>query len=190
MPDFNTAAVRFGKPGKLYIAALGTAEPSNVSSAWNAAFVCLGYTEEGSTFTSELSTEDVSVAEELDPIAVATIGRVTSVNVALAELTHRNLSISLNGGTIITPDGQNWTFEPPTTGTETRYMLGWDASAAVATNDLRMLFRRVLTVGNLDMGHRKGAAKATLSVTFRLEKPADGVTKPFKVWGSGVLNPV
>lgn len=190
MADFHPAAVRFGKPGKLYIAALGTAEPTNVSTAWNAAFVPLGYTDEGSTFTSELSTEDVQVAEELEPIAVATTGRVTAVNVALAELTQRNLSIALNGGTIVTPDGQNWTFEPPDMGNETRYMLGWDASADPSTNDLRFLFRRVLTVGNLDLGNRKGAEKATLSVTFRLEKPADGTSKPFKVWGAGTLNPV
>lgn len=190
MADFHPAAVRFGKPGKLYIAALGSTEPTNVSSAWNAAFVALGYTEEGSAFTSELSTEDVGVAEELDPIAVATTGRVSSVNVALAEITKRNLSIALNGGTIVTPDGQNWTFEPPDTGSETRYMLGWDASADPAVNDLRFLFRRVLTVGNLDMGNRKGAAKSTLSVTFRLEKPSDGVSKPFKVFGAGTLNPL
>lgn len=190
MADFHPAAVRFGKPGKLYIAALGTAEPTNVSSAWNTAFVPLGYTDEGSTFTSELSTEDVQVAEELEPIAVATTGRVTAVNVALAELTQRNLSIALNGGTIVTPDGQNWTFEPPDMGNETRYMLGWDASADPSTNDLRFLFRRVLTVGNLDLSNRKGAEKATLSVTFRLEKPADGTSKPFKVWGAGTLNPV
>jgi hypothetical protein len=189
MPDFHSAAVRFGKPGKLYIAALGTAEPTTVSSAWAAGWVPLGYTAEGSVFNSELSTENVEVAEELEALAVATTGRVSSVEVALAEVTKRNLSIAYNGGTIIVPDGQNWTFEPPDLGSETRVMLGWDASMDPSTNDLRILFRRVLQVGSLGMENRKGATKSTLSSRFQLEKPADGA-KSFKIFGAGTLNPV
>jgi len=189
LSDFHSAAVRFGKPGKLYIAPLGTTEPTTVSSSWAAGWVPLGYTAEGSVFGYELSTENVEVAEELEALAVATTGRVSRVEVALAEITYRNLAIAFNGGSIITPDGQNWTFEPPDLGTETRVMLGWDASlSGVATNDLRMVFRRVLQTGSLDLENRKGATKSTISSRFQLEKPADG-QKSFKIFGAGTLNP-
>lgn len=189
MADFHSAAVRFGKPGKLYIAPLGTSEPTSVSSAWPSGWVCLGYTAEGSAFSSEITAENVEVAEELEPIAVTTTGRVSSVEVALAEITKRNLNIAFNSGTIVTPDGQNWTFEPPDLGDETRVMLGWDAMKDPATNDLRFLFRRVLQVGSLGLNNRKGAEKSTLSSRFQLEKPADG-SKQFKIFGAGTLNPV
>lgn len=151
--------------------------------------MCLGYTAEGSVFNSELSTENVEVAEELEALAVATTGRVSSVEMALAEITNRNLNIAFNGGSIITPDGANWTFEPPDLGSETRVMLGWDANATVGSNDLRMVFRQVLQTGSVGLENRKGATKSTISAKFQLEKPASG-SKSFKIWGSGALNPV
>lgn len=194
MADFHAAAVRFGKPGKLYIAPLESApgvpttEPGATDDAWPTGWVPLGYTDEGSVFNYELSVDNVEVAEELDPIARVTTGRDASVEFALAELTYRNLTIAFNGG-IVTGDGMEWEFEPPDLGNEERVMVGWDASFDPLTNDLRMIFRRCLQGGSLGIENRKGTTKSVIASTFQLEKPLDG-SPLLKIMGSGVLNPV
>ncbi len=187
MVDFHSAAVRFGKPGKLYIAPLGTTEPTTEVAAWPAGWVALGYTDEGSAFNYEISTDNVEVAEELDVLARVTTGRDASVEFSLAEITKRNLTIAFNGG-VVTADGEDWTFEPPDIGSEVRVMLGWDAYPAVASNDLRIIFRQCLQGGSLGLENRKGSAKSTISMNFQLEKPATGA-KILKILGSGDLNP-
>lgn len=194
MADFHAAAVRFGKPGKLYIApvesapGVPTTEPAAIDDAWPTGWVPLGYTDEGSVFNYELSVDNVEVAEELDPIARVTTGRDASVEFALAELTYRNLTIAFNGG-IVTGDGMEWEFEPPDLGNEERVMVGWDASFDPLTNDLRMIFRRCLQGGSLGIENRKGTTKSVIASTFQLEKPLDG--RPLlKIMGAGVLNPV
>lgn len=186
--DFNAAAVRFGKPGKLYIAPLGTTEPADHNDAWPAGWVPLGYTDEGSAFNYEISTDNVEVAEELDVLARVTTGRDASVEFALAEITYKNLSIAFNGG-IIVGDGDVWSFEPPDLGNEQRVMIGWDAIATVASNDLRIIFRQCLQGGSIGLENRKGATKSTISANFQLEKPTSGA-KLLKIMGAGVLNPV
>lgn len=188
MADFNAAAVRFGKPGKLFIAALGTSEPTTVTAAWPTGWVPLGYTDEGSAFNYEISTDNVEVAEELDILARVTTGRDASVEFALAEITYRNLTIAFNGG-IVVGDGLTWSFEPPDLGNETRVMIGWDAMPTVGANDMRIIFRQCLQGGSLGLENRKGATKATISANFQLEKPASGA-KLLKIMGSGALNPV
>lgn len=187
MADFNAAAVRFGKPGKLFIAALGTPEPITVTEAWPAGWVPLGYTDEGSAFNYEISTDNVEVAEELDVLARVTTGRDASIEFALAEITYRNLTIAFNGG-IILGDGLVWEFEPPDLGNEQRVMVGWDAMPTVASNDLRIIFRQCLQGGSLGLENRKGATKSTIAANFQLEKPSDG-SKLLKIMGSGNLNP-
>lgn len=187
MANFNPAAVRFGKPGALYIAQLGTTEPTTAVAAWPTGWVPLGYTSEGSTFNYSLSTDNVEVAEELDILARVTTGRDASVEFALAELTKKNLSIAFNGGLIVGNDTA-WSFEPPSLGSEVRVMIGWDASPTVASNDLRVIFRKCLQAGSLGLENRKGAQKSTITSNFQLEKP-DGGLPILKIMGSAELNP-
>lgn len=187
MADFNAAAVRFGKPGKLYIAPLGTTEPTTAVAAWGAGWVPLGYTDEGSAFNYEVSTDNVEVAEELDVLARVTTGRDASVEFALAEITKRNLTIAFNGG-IVLGDGLAWSFEPPDLGSETRVMIGWDSLPDVASNDLRIIFRQCLQGGSVGLENRKGATKSTISANFQLEKPATGA-KILKIMGAAASNP-
>ncbi|MDP8971149.1 MAG: hypothetical protein M3N52_11785 [Actinomycetota bacterium] len=195
MVDFNAAAVRFGKPGILRIAPLGTPEPAagtpvgslDHNSTWPAGWIPMGYTDEGSVFNYEISTENVEVAEELDILARVTTGRDASIEVALTEITKRNLHAAFNGGVVL-GDGTAWTFEPPDLGTETRVMLGWDALRVTANNDLRIIFRQCLQGGSLGLENRKGATKSTISATFQLEKPSSGA-KILKISGAAALNP-
>lgn len=168
----NPAAVQLG-PGDLFVAVLGTAEPTSATSARDAAFREVGYTEEGSSFKYSISSEPVPVAEELDPIRIVTTGRAGSVAFAMAENTRRNLALALNAGANAANDGT--TFEPPNPGEELRVMLLLEAASGA-----RWLFRQCFQGGEVSLDRRKAPAKTLIGVEFRLEKPAG--LAPFKVY--------
>jgi hypothetical protein len=185
----DAALVRFGKPGILYVAAIGTTEPTTVSSAWAAGWVKLGYTTDGSTFNYATTVDPVTVAEELLPIAYAPSGGSASLEFATAETTKLAWNLVTNGGLPVAGDGQNWSFEPVVFGNEVRVMFGWDSSPTVATNDLRFIWRKAIQGGTASTQNRKGANIASLSQTWNLEQPAGGA-RLFKVMGAGLYNPV
>ncbi len=168
--------VRVG-PGTLYIAPVGSTEPTDLSTAWDAAWVALGYTEEGSAFSFENTFEDVPVAEELDPIDILQTARNISVTFQAAELTAENLSTALNGGTLTTsgtaPAGIV-TFEPPAAGDFTYVALGWEADDSLE----RWVFRKGIQTGNVEIARRKAPAKALIPMSFRFVKPSGSA--PFK----------
>jgi hypothetical protein len=162
----NPLAVRVG-PGKLYIGPIGSAEPTDLETDWDNAWVALGYTDTGSEFIFEQTFEDVVVAEELDPVEVIQTARQTTINFALAELTAANMQRALNGGDINTPTGLV-TFEPPSVGSFVDSMIGWEADDHLE----RWVFRRCRNVGSVNLPRRKGADKAILPMSFRALKPA------------------
>ncbi len=92
------AAVKVG-PGLLYVAPIGTTEPTTGSAALPSAWVAIGYTDNGSMFNSELSFEEIEVEEELDPIRTTATKRVTTVDFEMAEINATHLAIAFNGGT-------------------------------------------------------------------------------------------
>jgi hypothetical protein len=175
------AAVKVG-PGLLYIAPIGTTEPTAGSGALPSAWVAVGYTETGSEFDFTTSYSDIDVAEELDPIRIVATGRVVSVKFSMAEISARNISKALNGGTISSPSSGFVTFEPPALGAETRVMLCWQSDDAQE----QWLFRRCLSTASVNIAHAKAPAKSLIPVEFRCEIPTDG-SKSFKAWITSAL---
>jgi hypothetical protein len=165
--------VRTG-PGRLYIAPVGSTEPTDLTTAWAAAWVDLGYTEEGHSFSSSPSFDPVEVAEEVDPISYEMTGREMTVGFTLAQVTATNLSRALNGGTITTGTGIV-TIEPPDPGDEVRVALGWES----LDGQERWVWRKCMQTGNVEIARRKAPAKASIPCTFMCEIVAGG-TKPFK----------
>jgi hypothetical protein len=161
----NPLAVRVG-PGVLYIAPVGTAEPTDLTAAWDAAWIPVGYTDEGSEFVFDQTFEDIEVAEELEPVNVIQTARQTTVNFAAAELTATNMQRALNGGAITTALGVV-TFEPPSVGSFTDVMLGWEADDGLE----RWVFRRCRNTGSVNIPRRKGTDKAIVPMAFRALKP-------------------
>lgn len=172
----DKTAVKLG-PGLLYIAPLGTAEPTTLTGALNAAFVALGYTEEGHQATVETTRERVFVAEELDPIRTVKTQRTVTLELQLAQITARNLQIALNGGTIGAPTGGYVTFTPPATAdADVGAMLVWQAD----DSQERWLFREAYVMGPIAVPRRKSPTKSVIPVTFDCVKPAAAL--PFAVW--------
>lgn len=170
----NPAAIQVG-PGLLYIADLGSTEPSDLVTAWPGAWTALGYTFEGSTFSYQLETEDVEVAEELDAVRVVPTGRQINFRFKLAEVTATNMKRALNGGVITAPGGAFVYFEPPTYAEITRKMFGWQSDDAQE----RLILRQCINVGNIEMERHKGADKAGYDFDLRVEVPSSG-SRPFR----------
>lgn len=181
MPRGNPSAVALG-PGYLFIAVLGSTEPDDLTTAWDAAWVPIGYTQEGSSFSYQPSFEDVEVAEELDPIDSISTGRQIQVSFSAAELTAENFKRAMNGGTITivgTAPDDFYTFEPPDLGDETQVMLGFESE----DHQERWVYRQCKQTGNIETARRKGAEKGLVPMEFRAYVPAAG-GRPFKMMNS------
>jgi len=178
-------------PGYLLWAPLGTAEPTHAvassvfSDDWLSVsgWVNLGATEEGHNFDMAYSTENVEIAESLDPVRIVTTGRTMTVAFALKSIHTNNIKRALNGGTITTTGTGATTmsvYTPPTLGQEVRCMLGWESE----DHTERYVWYQAFMSGTVSIARRKGAAAATLPVEFSLELPSSGL--PFKHVSAGV----
>ncbi len=170
----STANIRFN-PGVLRYAPLGTTEPTGRLAAWPAGWTQIGYTREGHTQTHGLNIEDAEVAELLDPVLRVTTRRDSRVAFAAAEVTIDHVKVFLNGGTTAADGADGEYYEPPQVGAEVRIMLGWDSNDGLE----RIIWRKVIQAGNVEIPRRKGADYATLTGEFALEPPSGGAA-PFR----------
>lgn len=176
------AAVKVG-PGLIYVAPIGTTEPTNGTATLPSAWLPVGYTEEGHTFTPETTLENVEVAEELDPVKVVATKRESMFEFSCAEFTVTNLAIAYNGGTIGSPANGLVDIEPPDLGDEARLMVMWQSDEL----DSALLLRRVVSAGAIAQQRKKAPDKVLIPIQFRLEIPTDGAT-PWKHWVSSALS--
>jgi hypothetical protein len=156
-------------PGYLYVAAIGTTEPTDCSTTLPSAWYTVGYTESGSAFSTEITTEDIEVAEELDPIDVRETKSVVTVEFEAAEMTRRNLALALNAGAGGLNDASS--LSPPALGTSVYVMLAWDSMLTPTAVNIRRLFRRCKNTSNIQVQNRKAPQKSLIPMTFRCVKP-------------------
>jgi hypothetical protein len=148
-------------PGYLFIAPLGTAEPTHTvvgsvfTDTWPAPWKLIGATEEGHNFTFSTSTETIEVAEFLDPIKYVETGRSGSIATTMASYT------------------------PPALGASVRQMIGWESQDSTE----RLVAYQCFNTAGVSIARRKGAAKATIPVEFALEVPTSGA--PFRYLTAG-----
>lgn len=173
------SAVQLG-PGLLYVAAIGTTEPTSASSTLPSAdFTEIGYTEDGSTFTWTTESEGIMVEEEFDPIRYATTGRTGIVKFEMAETTRRNLSLAVNAGAGAANSAAS--LEPPAPGAEERVMIVWTSDPQGPSETAsRWVYRQCFQSGAAEVARKKSPDKALLAVEFSLEKPTG--LQPWKVF--------
>lgn len=164
--------------GTLYVAAIGTTEPTASSdlSALPSAWREVGYTEDGSVFKYDIKSEDIEVAEELDPIRSIITSRTGMLEFKMAQASRRNLALALNVGASEANDAT--VLEPPDPEDMVRCML-----LHVSNDDQAVrgtLFRQCFNVGGLELDFAKAPKKLLLPVSFKVEKPTGSA--PFKVF--------
>lgn len=178
-------------PGTLMIAPLGSTVPTNTvaasvfNDAWDAAWLGLGATEEGSTFNYSITVEPVKVAEFFDPITHRTTDRAGSIGFALADWTLTNLRRAINGGTaaLAATSGTGattlGTLEPPAPGAEVRAMIGWES----LDNTVRLICHQTISGGEISSAFNKAPSKALIACVFQMEVPSGG--KPWTAYTAG-----
>lgn len=184
---FNPGNVKVAA-GTLYAAPLGSTEPTSCSGAWDAAWLPIGYTEQGSEFDFSPAVTPIDVEEEYYPIRQAITMYSGKITFVMAELTQQSLAIAMNVGVGAgkdtesqpTPPAGQFYQEPVNPGNEVRIMLGWGAEFEGQADHIpdafqRFIWRQCLQVGSVKRVFRKGAVKASYSVEFALEKPTSGL---------------
>lgn len=177
--------------GKLWIAPLATAAPANTVAGGvftdtpAAAWIPLGATTEGSTFTYSTTVEPVRVAEFFDPVKYYTTERGGSIAFNLAHWSLSNYRRALNGGiAALVPTGtagaELTTLEPPDPGTEVRSMILWEST----DNTVRIMLRQTMQGGEAASAFQKAPSVAAIPCTFNMEIPSGG-TKPWVMWAAG-----
>lgn len=178
-------------PGFLWIAPIGTADPTPTVTAGvfsdtiPAAWLALGATTEGSEFTYGMGVEPVRAAEFPDPITYFDGEREGNIAFALMNWTLTNVRRALNGGiAAIVPAGVAGSelaeLEPPAVGTRVRSMILWQST----DDTVRLVLRQVFNGSELTLGARRSPDVASIPFQFQLETPATGV-KPWKMWTAG-----
>ncbi len=180
-------------PGYLWIAPIGTAAPTNTvagsvfTDAADAAWIPLGPTQDGTSFTYSTEVASISVAELADPVTYVTTSRAGNMSFNLANFTLSNYRRALNGGiaalTASSGTGATalYTVEPPEPGSEVRAMLLWES----LDQTVRIFARQVLQGGEVTSEFRKtaGDTSAVIPCTFNFEVPTSG--KVFSIYGAG-----
>ncbi len=177
-------------PGYLFAAPLASALPANTVAAskytdvWPAAWIPLGATTEGSTFSYSTSVEPIMVAEFFDPIKYATTERSGNIAFNLADFTLKNYKLALNGGlgaiapTAGTGVTASYDYEPVAPGNEVRVMVGWESTDGT----MRLVLRQTIQGGEVSSAFQKAPSIAAIPCTFNMEIPV-AASSPFK-WSS------
>ena len=180
MPNTTATPNVISDPGFLFCAPIGTTLPTNTVAGsvftdnWPAAWVNLGGTDEGSTFSWETTVEPVTVAELFDPVKQAVTGASGSMAFALADYTLKNLGRALNAGpgAAATVSGTGPTLlsslEPADPTAIVRQMIGWESLDAT----LRFVGRQVINGGTVESAFQKAPTKALIPFQFNFERPA------------------
>jgi hypothetical protein len=157
-------------PGRLYVAPIDTADPTSPSAALPSAWVAIGYTEDGTSIETNITSQAVEVAEELDPIGYEQTARMTKVSFQMAEATARNLALALGAGLTVAAGAV--TFHAPDAGSIVAVKIVWDSDETPTTAaNRRHLFRKCTPSGTTSIARKKAPAKALIAVAFDCAKP-------------------
>lgn len=178
-------------PGFLWIAPVATAAPTNTvtagkfSDAIAAAYIPLGATTEGSTFSYASTVEAITAAELFDVVKYVTTGRQGSIAFNLMNYTLSNYRRALNGGiaalaAVGVAGSELTTLEPPTPGQEVRSAILWESTDST----LRLLIRQTLQGGELSSAFQKAPSVAAIPCTFSMEVPDVG--QVWTMWAAGL----
>lgn len=162
-------AVKVG-PGLLYVAPVGTTDPTPVTGTPSAPWVAIGFTDAGHSFTPNRTSEPIEVAESLTPIKYVNTREEVMIEFEMAEINAQNLAIAFNGGTIGSPSGGLVKYTPPALGAEERLKILWQSD----DHQEVLVIEKALQSGAVGMPRRKAPDKTVIPVQFRVEVPDSG----------------
>lgn len=181
MPADATEVV-VGSNGKVYVAPAGTALPSNIATALNAAFKDVGYvSEDGVSFTDGKDLEDVEAWQSFYPIRRLITGKTFGVEFVMRQWNEDTVKMAFGGGLIQRTSGIT-TYRPPKPDDGIDYravVIEWVDGTAT----YRLVIPRCMVDGEVSPQVVRTAA-ADLPVSFAATPSGnpDGVTLSLEPW--------
>ena len=112
----DSSEVVIGANGSVYTAPYGTALPSNISTALNAAFLEHGFvSEDGVTFRDDKEIEDIPAWQSFYPIRKVVAAKTSGVECVLRQFNPDNAVLAFGGGEVDVTAGVA-TYTPPVPG--------------------------------------------------------------------------
>jgi hypothetical protein len=100
----------------LYVAPVGTAMPTDVSTALPAAWIDVGYIgEDSASINPSVDTEEIRAAQSLYAVRRVVTGRAFTLSLTLLQRNAETLKMGFGGGTVETTGGVS-TYTPPSAG--------------------------------------------------------------------------
>lgn len=146
--------------------ALNAAWPSSSNNVW----VPVGATEEGMTFRFARSTEDITVEEQLTPVAVNTTGLDIQAQTVLSEDTLDTMAIAYGGGLITStaPGASTWGKKTLVIGSDLdQYAFGFEGVNPFGL-PRRVMIPLVVSVGEAETVYRRAANARRYATSFRV----------------------
>lgn len=112
----DSSEVVIGANGNVYTAPFGTALPTNIATALNAAFVEHGYvSEDGVTFRDDKEVEDIEAWQSFYPVRKVVSSKTSGVEFVLRQFNPDNAALAFGGGSVDVASGVA-TYTPPLPG--------------------------------------------------------------------------
>lgn len=178
-------------PGTLVVAPIGSTVPSNTvaggifTDSWDAAWLYIGATEDGSELSYNTTVQPVSVAEYFDPIAYRTTDRAGNFAFAVANFGATAYRRALNGGAAaVSPTSGTgatalYTVTPTSPGSEVRVMVGWES----LDRTVRVIAYQCFSGGEVKSAFKKAPSKSLIPMQANFEVPSSGI--PFSMFFAG-----
>ena len=152
-----------GADGSIYVAPLATAPPADITDAWGAGWVDLGYaSEDGAKFTDSKTLVDIPVWQLFYPARKIISARDFTVEFTLRQFDGESVKLGFGGGSI-TDIGDGFRYTPPEPSFIDERSLGleWLDGDKV----YRLVLPRGLVTSNVESEVKRGAA-SDLPITF------------------------
>jgi hypothetical protein len=168
----NASETLVGANGAIYVAPVGTAEPSQPDSVLTGGWTELGYlSEDGVTWSVGRDTQDINAWQSFYPIRTLVTAQTSSVNFTLRQWNAETMVLALGGGDVTEPTTGVFQYTPPAAGTldERAVIVDWQDG----TRNYRLIIKRAVVTDAVETQLQRGAA-ADLPITFNVLGAADG----------------
>jgi hypothetical protein len=148
----QTSQIRVAGTGRVLAAPLGTTAPANTTTAFAAAWLDLGYTDEkGVTFSKKDGMDKVRGWQSSTTLRVIDKEREVSVKFTLLQMNSTNLPLWGGGGAVVAGTGGEYTYTIGDTIVPFERMLAVEFTDALYSVTQRFIFPRVKVVDTQDL---------------------------------------
>ncbi len=183
----DSSQITVGSAGNIYAAPVGTSAPADVTAAWGAGWIELGYTtEDGCTFTDSKEVNEIMAWQSFYAIDRRITSRNATVSMVLQQWNDDNFKLSFGGGTVTTVSAGLFKYVPPSPETIDYRALGIEIRDGAVTS--RFVMPKGMVTDNVEMQFTRSDT-AKLPITFGLVTTGSGDAWSW-ITNDPALNPV